>query len=352
VRRALLAGRIDGLPVGVGLVLLVALALCPLVLTLPFPRHIVIMSLLFATLGTAWNILGGYAGQVSFGHGVYFGIGAYVAAYFYKAHGWSPLTSWPLALVLSALAAVLIGLPTFRLRGHYFVLASVFIMEGIYTIVANWDAVGGAIGIEYPVHRATSPADAFWHLQFHGSKVPYHVGALLLFLGVLAAAWRIQRSTLGLFLLALREEQDAAQSLGVDVTRCKLTALVISAVFTTFAGILYAQYVLYVEPVSTISLIISLEIAFVAIFGGLGTLWGPALGAFIIVPLTELLRTHLSGRLALDISAWAEGGLGGRLRYYLAGGGGNVDILVYGLLIMLIARFQPRGVLGIFRRLD
>lgn len=348
----LLARRVDGLPLGAVLALILALALAPLVLTLPFPRHVVIMSLLFAALGTAWNILGGYAGQVSFGHGVYFGIGAYVAAYFYRSHGWSALTTWPLALALSALAAVLIGLPTFRLRGHYFVLASVFIMEAIYTVVANWDAVGGAIGIEYPVHRATSALDALWHLQFHGSKVPYHAAALLLLVAVLAAAWGIQRSRLGLFLLALREEQDAAQSVGVDVTRYKLTALLISALFTTVAGILYAQYVLYVEPVSTISLIVSLEIAFVAILGGIGTLWGPTIGAFIVVPLTELLRAHLSGRLALDVSALAGGGLGARLQYYLAGGGGNVDILVYGLLIMVIARFQPQGVLGFFRRLD
>jgi branched-chain amino acid transport system permease protein len=348
----LLARRIDGLPLGVASGLLLLLAVYPLVFTMPFPRHIAIMSLLFATMGTAWNILGGYAGQVSFGHGVYFGIGAYVAAYFYKAHGWSPLTTWPLALALSVLAAVLIGLPTFRLRGHYFVLASVFIMEGIYTVVANWDRVGGAIGIEYPVYKARGIADAVWHLQFHGSKVPYHVGALALFVVALGVAWRIQRSPLGMFLVALREEQDAAQSLGVDVRRCKLVALAISAVVTTLCGIFYGQYVLYVEPVSTISLLVSLEIAFIAIFGGIGTLWGPAIGAFVIVPLTELLRAHLSGRLALDISALAAGGLWARLQYYLAGGGGNVDILVYGLLIMLIARYQPRGVLGFFRKLD
>ncbi len=349
---ARLGRRIDGLPVAAAVGLVFALIVYPFVMTLPFPRHIVIMALLFGTMGTAWNILGGFAGQVSFGHGVYFGIGAYVAAYFYKTSALSPLVTWPLALVFSGLAAVLIGLPTFRLRGHYFVLASVFIMESIYTVVANWDRVGGAIGIEYPVHRARGLADAVWHFQFHGTKLPYYFLALALFLGVLAVAWRVQRSPLGLFLVALREEQEAAQSLGVDVTRAKLVALVISAAFTTLCGILYAQYVLYVEPASTISLLISLEIAFIAIFGGIGTLWGPALGAFIIVPVTELLRAHLSGRMALDISALATGGLWARLQYYFSGGGGQIDILVYGLLIILIARYQPRGILGFFQRLD
>lgn len=350
--RGLLGRRIDGVPVAAALVGLGLLVLYPFVFTNPFPRHILVMTLLFATMGTAWNILGGFAGQVSFGHGVYFGAGAYVAAYFYKAHGLSPLLTWPLALLLSIVAAVLIGLPTFRLRGHYFVLASVFIMEGIFTVVANWDRVGGAIGLEYPVHTARGALDAIWHLQFHGTKLPYYFGILALFVLVLAAAWRIQRSTLGMFLVALREEQDAAQSVGVDVTRYKLVALMVSALFTTLCGIFYAQYVLYVEPVSTISLLISLEIAFIAIFGGVGTLWGPALGAFVIIPLTEQLRAHLSGRLALDISRLAEGGVWNRLQYYLAGGGGNVDILVYALLIMLIARFQPNGVLGFFRKLD
>ncbi len=350
--KGLLAGRIDGLPVAAAAVLLLLLVGYPLVVTLPFPRHIVIMALIFGALGTAWNILGGFAGQVSIGHGAYFGIGAYVVGYLYKTSQLSPLLTSPIALALATLAAVLIGLPTFRLQGHYFVLASIFIMETIYTLVANWDEVGGAIGIEYPIHRAKGVLDAIWHLQFHGTKLPYYFGALALFVGILIAAWRIQRSRLGMLLVAVREEQDAAQSLGVDVRRYKLTALVISAAFTALCGIFYAQYVLYIEPVSTMSVLISLEIAFVAIFGGIGTLWGPALGAFIIVPVTELLRAHLSGRIALDISALAGGGLWARVQYYLAGGGGNVDIMVYGLLIMLIARFQPRGILGFFRRID
>ena len=329
-----------------------ALAVYPLVFKMPFPQHVVIMALLFATLGTAWNILGGLAGQVSFGHALYFGIGAYTAAWFYKMFGLSALVTWPAALALSTLAAVAVGLPTFRLRGHYFVLASVFIMQAVYIVVSNWGALGAAIGLELPVHRPTGALDAVWHLQFHMTKLPFYYGILALFVGTLVAFEWIRRSRLGLLFVALREEEDAARSVGVDTMRYKLLALVASAAFTTLCGMFYAHYVLYVEPVSTTSLTISVEIAFIAIFGGIGMLWGPTLGAFVIVPMTELLRAYLSGHIGLGLSGGQGSGIAAWLKYLAAGGGGQLDILLYGLLIVIIARYQPRGVLGFFRKLD
>jgi branched-chain amino acid transport system permease protein len=163
-------------------------------------------------------------------------------------------------------------------------------------------------------------------------------------------AFAYQRSPFGMFLVAIREEQDAAQSLGVDVARYKLYALIASAAITTLCGTFYAQYVLYVEPMSTVSLVVSLEICFIAILGGIGTLWGPALGAFVIVPLTEMLRAYLSGRIALDMSA-SPGRAHGVARVPRAAAA-EFDILAYGLVIILIARFQPAGVLGFIRRID
>ena len=336
------------LPVG----FLVALAVYPLVVTQPFPQHVVIMALLFAALGNAWNIVGGLAGQVSFGHALYFGIGAYTTAWFYKAFALSALVSWPVALAISTLAAIVVGLPTFRLRGHYFVLASVFIMQAVYIVVSNWGTLGAAIGLELPVHKPTGALDSLWHLQFDKSKLPFHYWALALFVATLVAFEAIRRSRIGLLLVALREEEDAARSLGVDTMRYKLLALVVSAAFTTLCGMFYAQYVLYVEPVSTTSLTFSVEIAFIAIFGGVGLLWGPTLGAFVIIPLTELLRATLSGHIGLGLAGGHGSGVMATLEYLAAGGGGQVDILIYGLMIVLIARFQPRGVLGFFRRLD
>ena len=344
--------RIDGLPIGWVAAGLVLLVLYPLYFDLPHQQHIVILAMLFGAMGTAWNILGGYAGQVSIGHGVYFGVGAYTVAFFYTNFLISPWLTWPVALAISLVTAVVIGLPTFRLRGHYFVLASLFIVEAVYIIVSNWDAVGAAIGIEYPVYRGQALAGQVWAMQYHASKLPYYYTVMALFLAALAVSWQLQRMPIGYYLRAIREDQEVAQSLGINVTKYKLIALAISALVTTLGGVFYAQYVLYVEPASTISIIISLEIAFVAIFGGIGTLWGPALGAFIIIPVTEILRANYSGQIALGASARAEGGLMATVEYYLAGGGGNIDIMVYGLLIMLIARFQPNGVLGFVRRLD
>ena len=328
----------------------ILLALFPLAFPMPFPQHVVIMSLLFATMGTAWNILGGLTGQVSFGHALYFGIGAYTTAICIKAFDISALLTWPIAIVVSTLAAVAIGAPTFRLRGHYFVLASVFIMEAVFIIVSNWAALGGAIGLEIPLRKPEGVLDAIWHLQFHKSKLPFFYAALLMFIAAVATFEWIRRSRLGMLLSAVREEEDAARSLGVDSMRYKLIALVISAAFTTLCGMFYAQYVLYVEPVSTTSLIVSVEIAFIAIFGGIGKLWGPTVGAFVIVPMTEFLRTVFSGRIALGMSGTQDGSLLALLKYYAAGGGGQVDILMYGLMIILIARYQPDGVLGFFVR--
>jgi len=222
----------------------------------------------------------------------------------------------------------------------------------VFTVVANWSALGGAIGLEIPLHKASGTLDALWHLQFDKSKLPYYYAALALFVASLATFAWVRRARLGMLLVAVREEEDAARSLGVDSMRYKLVALIISAAFTTLCGMFYAQYVLYVEPVSTTSLVVSVEIAFIAIFGGIGSLWGPTLGAFVIVPMTELLRTHFSGRIALGMSGMQDGSILSYLKYYAAGGGGQIDILIYGLMIILIARFQPSGVIGFFRKPD
>ena len=345
------AQRVEGVPLPLVLVGIAALIAFPLIFTSPTPQHILIVTLLFGAMGSAWNILGGYAGQISIGHGVYFGIGAYTVGFFYANFLLSPWLTWPLALILAVAAAMVIGLPTFRLRGHYFVLASVFIVDAIFIIVSNWDTVGAAIGIEYPIYREGDLAGSLWALQYHDSKLPYYYTALALFVASVFVSWRIQFWPLSYYLRAIREDQDAAQSLGIDVTRYKLVALVISALITTLGGIFYAQYVLYIEPAATVSIIISLEIAFVAIFGGIGTLWGPVLGAFIIVPLTEILRQKFSGAIAPGIGS-GDASLLAQLEYLLEGGGGNLDLLAYGLIVMLIARFQPNGVLGFLRRLD
>ena len=340
--------EIEGVPLPVVLIGFVALCIYPLVLAVPSLQNLMILTLLFGAMGSAWNILGGYAGQVSLGHGIYFGIGAYTVAFLYAKYQFSPWLSWPLALALTTLAAVIIGVPTFRLRSHYFVLASVFIVDAIHAVVSNTSALGAAIGIEYPLNRRVDFWSQLWTFQFQGSKLPYYYAALALFVLSVTVSWRIQNRPLGYYLRAIRDDQDAAQSLGIDVARYKLTALLISAVIVTLCGIFYAQYVLYIEPTATISLALSVQIAFVAIFGGIGMLWGPILGAFVIVPATEFLRIYFSGAIAPRIGDLS---LASQIAYYLSGGGGNVDLVLYGLLVMVIARYQPNGMLAFFRQM-
>src|SRR5690349_4427284 len=193
-----------------------ALAVFPFAFEKPFAQHVVIMAMLFAAMGTGWNLLGGLAGQVSFGHAVYFGVGAYTAAWFYKAFAVSALATWPIAIAITTLLALAIGAPTFRLRGHYFVLASVFVMEAMSIFVANAETLGGAIGIELPLRRPTGALDAFWHLQFASSKLPFYYAALALLAAALGTYAIVRDSRLGILLAAVREEEDAARSLGVD----------------------------------------------------------------------------------------------------------------------------------------
>jgi branched-chain amino acid transport system permease protein len=330
----------------------VALIIYPLIFTLPFPRHIMIMIFLYAMLGSAWNILGGYAGQVSIGHAVYFGIGAYTSSFLFKQFGISPWLAVGPAILLAVGLSLIIGYPTFKLRGHYFVLASIFIAQIVYIFFNNWELVGAAIGIEMPVIKDGSWWAPFWTFQFHGSKLPYYYIIMGMFLLVTHVSNRIRHSRLGYYFRAIRDDQDAAKSLGVNITKYKLIAMAISTAFTAFGGIFYAQYVLFVEPPTVISLKVSFQICFVAIFGGIGTLWGPIIGAFAVIPLSEYLRVYLSGQIVTDISGLASGSILAYIRYYLSGGGGNLDLLVYGFLIMLIARYQPRGILGFFQKAE
>ena len=219
------------------IVALIAAALVlvwPLIVRGPYPQHLMILVLLNALLGTAWNILGGFAGQISVGHAVFFGIGAYLPLLAYTKLLLPPLVGVPLAIVVSLAIAVIIGLPTFRLHGHYFSMATIAVAELIRISISNWDYVGAATGLMGPA-VARTVAD----LSFR-SPIPYYY----LFLGVLAAllllTWHLQRSRMGYYWRAIRAGERPARSLGVPVSRYKLYALLISAAFTSVAGSLYS----------------------------------------------------------------------------------------------------------------
>ncbi|MBI2525288.1 MAG: branched-chain amino acid ABC transporter permease [Candidatus Rokubacteria bacterium] len=310
------------LRIAAGLLALGALLVFPLVFTLPFPRHVMIMIFLYAMLAQAWNLLAGYCGQISLGHAVFFGAGAYTSSVLVKQLG---LTPW-LGMLAGALVAValsqVIGYPVFRLRGHYFAIATIAVGEIVQTLVINWDWVGGARGLFVPLKRP----DSFLNFQFHESKQAYYYIALGFLLLALWITRRTERSRTGYYFRAIREDQDAAASLGIPVARYKLRAMALSAGLTALGGTFYAQYILFIDPESVLPLSLSILICLVAVLGGVGTLWGPLIGAAILVPLGEGTRVFLGGT------------------------GKALDLVVFGALIVLVSVIQPGGIMALAQR--
>ncbi|HSE04422.1 MAG TPA: branched-chain amino acid ABC transporter permease [Methylomirabilota bacterium] len=307
-------------------VLLGALLAFPLLFTLPYPRDVMIRIYLYAMLATAWNLLAGYCGQISLGHAVFFGTGAYTSTVLVNQTwlgGWAnPWLGMLLGALLAAALSQVIGYPVFRLRGHYFAIATIAVGEIVQTIAINWDAVGGARGLFVPIVRPDSLAN----FQFHESKQTYYYVALALLLLALGVNRWIVRSRTGYYFRAIREDQDAAAALGIPVARYKQRAMAISAALTALGGTFYAQYVFFVDPESVLPLSLSILICLVAVLGGVGTLWGPLVGAAILVPLGEITRVQLGGT------------------------GKALDLVIYGLLIMIVSVIQPGGIMAILQR--
>ena len=291
-----------------------ALLAFPAVFVQPYPRDVMIKIFLYALLAQAWNLLGGYAGQISLGNAVFFGIGAYTSSVLVTTQGLSPWLGMLAGAAVAIAVSQVIGFPCFRLRGHYFAIATIAIGEIVQTVMINWDALGGARGISLPIRPET-----FVEFQFHRAKWPYYYIALGLFAAVFAVTAWLERTRPGYYFRAIREDADAAQSLGVPVARYKLLAIALSAAFTALGGSFYAQYVLFIDPESVFPLSLSILICLVAVLGGVGTLWGPLVGAVVLIPLSEATRV------------------------YFGGTGSAVDLMVYGALIVLVAVFQPGG---------
>jgi branched-chain amino acid transport system permease protein len=305
-----------------GAIVFLAVLAFPLVFTNPFPRHVMITIFLYGMLAQAWNILAGYCGQISLGHAVFFGTGAYTSTVLVRQLGLTPWAGMLAGALLAVALSQVIGYPVFRLRGHYFAIATIAVGEIIQTLVINWDWLGGARGLFVPIKRP----DSFIQFQFNDSKQTYYYIALgLLGFALLLTRW-LTRSRTGYYFRAIREDQDAAASLGIPVARYKQRAMALSAGLTAFGGTFYAQYILFIDPESVFPLSLSILICLVAVLGGVGTLWGPLIGAAILVPLSE------------------------GTRIYLGGTGKAVDLLVYGGLIMVISVIQPGGIMALAQR--
>lgn len=300
----------------IGAFILALLLALPHVVTQSFYLHLMILVFLYGMLGGAWNIVGGYAGQVSLGHAVYFGIGAYTSTILMMEYNISPWLGMIVGAMIALLVSGLLGYPCFRLKGHYFVIATIALGEIFFILFVNWEWIGGAVGKHLPILT-----QSLANFQFAG-KMPYYYIALAFLLLQLGFTYFMERSYLGYYFQAIREDQDAARSLGIEITYYKMVAMACSAVFMAMGGTFYAQYLLFIDPESVLPMMLSIQICLIAILGGVGTVFGPILGAAIMIPLSEFSRALLGGS------------------------GSALDLIIYGLLIMVIAVVKPSGLMG------
>ncbi|HEX4192609.1 MAG TPA: branched-chain amino acid ABC transporter permease [Stellaceae bacterium] len=291
-------------------------ALCVIALAaLPFAGNDVLVqygidALLFATLAQAWNILGGFTGYVSFGNSSFYGLGTYGTAIAMAQLHLPFGVGLALGAFLAVACAVLFGIPILRLRGHYFAIATLGLSATLSAIIANLDISGKNIGLILPLTRADN---AF-----------YEEALILLIAATATVAW-IARSRFGSALLAIREDEDAAQVMGINTTRYKIAALALSAFFTSIAGGIHAYWITFVDPAGAFDLTLNVRMVIMAMFGGPGTVFGPLIGAFTLSAVYDILASSISTAAAL----------------------------LFGMVIVLAVIFMPRGLwdlAGGFRR--
>jgi len=304
------------------IVLFLLALVAPALIRSVYGLHLAIMILFYIVLGECWNLVGGYAGQLSFAHASLFAFGAYSSSLLLIKVGIPPYVGLFAAGMVSGIAALVLGFPCFtaKLKGHYFALATVGFAEVMRLLFLRWQFVGMAQGLSLP------PTPSLKHFVFV-SKIPYYYAILSFATIVLLVLYIIVGSKLGLYLKAIRENEEKARHLGINTRLYKLIAFFISAFFVGISGTFYAQYILHIDPQSIMTLNHSIKIALVAIVGGIGTLIGPIIGSFIVMGLDEGLRVLFGGE--------AKG----------------IDFMVFGIIVTLIAIFEPRGISKLISRI-
>jgi len=323
------------------------LIILPLFVESTYVLHMMILIFVNVIIGSSWNILGGYAGQYSVGHAAYFGVGAYTTMILMQYRHLAPWFGIWIGALVALGTALVIGSICFRLRGPYFVLASIAVAEIFRVSALNLKTItNGAEGIlvtEIPALSIGGTLVTDWE-----SKVPFYYTGLVFALVVIAVSWLVLHSKLGYFFQAIREDEDAAHSLGINPTLYKNTALAISAIFTSLAGSLYAVYVGFIDPDTVLGLDLSIAIVVICIIGGVGTILGPVIGAALLVPLSEALRSNaITNALIRAGVVKEESRAGAFLKENLA----HAHVLIYGILVVIVILFMPEGLLGFFRSL-
>lgn len=289
----------------------------------PYILNVMIMILFYAYLGQSWNISGGYCGQLSFGHAAFLGIGAYTSTILYVKLGLTPWAGMFIGGLLGMSAGIFIGYISFKysLKGIFYSLVTLSFAEILRLIALNWWFVGGGMGILIPT-KGTSFSD----FQFT-SKVPFYYVILAFLVLIFFISAYIERSRMGSYFFAIREDEEAAEALGVNTLRYKIIASAISSFFTALGGTFFAQLLLFIYPDTVFGVDLSIEILLRPMIGGVGTKLGPIFGAFLLGPVSEIARELFKGY-------------------------SGVYLMIYGLIIVFVILYMPDGILGWLRRLS
>jgi branched-chain amino acid transport system permease protein len=315
--------RIDLVVVGMVALFLVVFPLLP---HSSFAMATMIQFLMFSLYGMGWNTIGGYGGQVDLGKAQYLGIGAFTTAVMLIRWDVPFWVSMPIGVAFAVTWSFIIGYPLFRLTGHYFAIATIATSLVLKDIFEVWDFVGAARGLEISPIKY-SPPD-FLRLIFKEDIYYYYIILGFFFLGILYVNW-FRKSRLGFQLRSIKDNEDVALSLGINVHWAKIKTYAIATAFVSLVGSFHACYIKNIEPEDTMSLDLSILIALMAMLGGAGSLWGPIIGAGVLIPLKSYLKEWLG----------AKAGLVG------------IDLIIYAVIIMLISAVEPRGIWGIIEKI-
>jgi branched-chain amino acid transport system permease protein len=299
-----------------------------------FLVSLAVLVLYWAYLGNAWNILGGYAGQFSFGHAMFYGIGAYTSTVLLVDYSISPWVGMIVGALFAGLFGALIAFLLFRfgIRGHFFALGTFAIAEMVRLVATEMEIINTSIGIHIPLVKG----DDWLRIQFEETVANYYYVILGLFVFGMIVTITIVRQKLGYYFQAIREDEEASEALGVDVLRYKVMAMAISGALTAIGGSFFAQYFLFIDPSIAFGVSLSVQILLRPIVGGVGTIWGPLVGAILLTPLSELTRDIV--RDPPPFLSFIEGRAG-------------IDVMLFGAILIVVILFMPNGLIGAGRRL-
>ena len=295
--------------------LLLVLLVFPFITKSQYQQHVMVMTLMAAVTASSWNIIGGYTGYTSLGHAAFFGLGGYLVALAHNHYGWHPfISSWFLAFIVAGFAC-LMGWTALRTQGSAFVvvtIAGVFILRLLALNLG--DITNGARGL-------TQPRPGWGGVPWSPEliKIPFHYIMLALLCLTIFVSWRIRQSKFGMGLIAIREDEGKAESVGIDTMMYKVLAFGISSYFVAVAGGIYSYFFTFIDPSFVFGIFTSVTMVLMAILGGRGTLWGPVLGAFIMNPLSD----------------WIIGKFGGT----------QIHLTIFGGILLLVMLFMPQGIL-------